>query len=86
MTIPEAVHLVLQAGAMGERRRAVRAEDGRAVRIVDLAQDLMRLSGLGPRQSCRSSIRACARARSSTRSLWEDAARCRRHGTRSVCA
>ena len=49
MTIPEAVTLVLQASALDEARdRIVMLEMGRPVRIVDLARNLIRLSGLEP--------------------------------------
>lgn len=47
MTIPEAAQLVLQAGAMGEGGEVFVLDMGRPVRIVDLARDLIRLSGLG---------------------------------------
>lgn len=48
MTIPEAVHLVLQAASMGQGGEAFLLDMGQQVRIVDLAEDLIRLSGLEP--------------------------------------
>ncbi|MFM8321730.1 MAG: polysaccharide biosynthesis protein, partial [Chloroflexota bacterium] len=48
MTIPEAVHLVLQASAMGKGGEVFVLNMGEQIRIVDLTEDLIRLSGLEP--------------------------------------
>ncbi|MBN1439824.1 MAG: polysaccharide biosynthesis protein [Anaerolineales bacterium] len=48
MTIPEAVHLVLQAAILGEGGETLLLRMGQPVRIVSLAEDLIRLSGLEP--------------------------------------
>lgn len=48
MTIPEAVQLVIQAGAMGEGGEVFVLDMGQPVRILDLAESLIRLSGLEP--------------------------------------
>lgn len=48
MTIPEAAQLVLQAGAMGEGGEIFVLDMGEPVRIVDLAKDMITLSGLRP--------------------------------------
>lgn len=48
MTIPEAVLLVLQAGAMGENGQVFVLDMGEPVKIVDLARQLIILSGLEP--------------------------------------
>jgi FlaA1/EpsC-like NDP-sugar epimerase len=45
MTIPEAARLVLQAAAIGESGQVLVLDMGEPVRIVDLARDLIRLSG-----------------------------------------
>ncbi|MEM8677951.1 MAG: nucleoside-diphosphate sugar epimerase/dehydratase [Planctomycetota bacterium] len=46
MTIPEASRLVIQAGAIGEGGEIFVLDMGNPVRIVDLAEDMIRLSGL----------------------------------------
>ena len=48
MTIPEACQLVMQAGAMGEGGEIFILDMGEPVKIVDLARDLIILSGLRP--------------------------------------
>lgn len=46
MTIPEAVQLVLQAGALGQGGEVFVLDMGEPIRIEDLAKDLIKLSGL----------------------------------------
>jgi FlaA1/EpsC-like NDP-sugar epimerase len=48
MTIPEAVSLILQAGASETSGDIYVLDMGEPVRIVDLANDMVRLSGLNP--------------------------------------
>jgi len=48
MTIPEAAQLVLQAGGLGENGSVYVLDMREPVRIVDLAEELIRLSGLEP--------------------------------------
>jgi FlaA1/EpsC-like NDP-sugar epimerase len=48
MTIPEAVSLVVQAGAIGGRGQVFVLDMGEPVKIVDLARDMIRLSGRQP--------------------------------------
>jgi FlaA1/EpsC-like NDP-sugar epimerase len=49
MTIPEAVSLVVQAGAIGGRGQVFVLDMGEPVKIIDLAQNMIRLSGKQPR-------------------------------------
>jgi len=48
MTIPEAVYLVLQAASIGDSSEIFMLNMGEQVRILDLAEDLIKLSGLEP--------------------------------------
>jgi FlaA1/EpsC-like NDP-sugar epimerase len=48
MTIPEAVQLVVQAGAIGGRGQIYVLDMGDPVKIVDLAESMIRLSGREP--------------------------------------
>lgn len=48
MTIPEAVQLVLQAAAIGEGGELFVLDMGEPLRIIDLAREMIRLSGLEP--------------------------------------
>jgi FlaA1/EpsC-like NDP-sugar epimerase len=53
MTIPEACQLVLQASTMGKGGEIFVLDMGEPVRIVDLARNLILLSGLRPEQDIR---------------------------------
>ncbi len=48
MTIPEAAQLVMQAGAMAERCQVFVLDMGKPVKILDLAENLVRMAGLTP--------------------------------------
>jgi FlaA1/EpsC-like NDP-sugar epimerase len=47
MTIPEAARLVIQAAAIGESGQVLVLDMGEPVKIVDLARDMIKLSGHG---------------------------------------
>lgn len=53
MTIPEAAQLIIQAGAIGEGGEIFILDMGTPVRIVDMAGDLIRLSGKEPDKDIR---------------------------------
>jgi FlaA1/EpsC-like NDP-sugar epimerase len=74
MTIPEAVHLVLQAGGMGRGGELFVLKMGEPLRIVELAEDLIRLSGLSPEDVpiVYTGLRAGEKLQES---LWEESAR-----------
>ncbi|MFH1847760.1 MAG: nucleoside-diphosphate sugar epimerase/dehydratase, partial [Candidatus Omnitrophota bacterium] len=48
MTIPEAAALVMEAGLMGQGGEIFILEMGKQIKILDLAHDMIRLSGLEP--------------------------------------
>ena len=48
MTIPEACQLILQAGAMEEGGEIFILDMGTAIKITDMARDLIRLYGFEP--------------------------------------
>ena len=48
MTIPEASHLILQAAAIGSGSQLFLLDMGEPVKILDLAEDMIRLSGFEP--------------------------------------
>lgn len=48
MSIPEAAQLILQAGAMGKGGEIFILDMGKPIKILDMARDLIRLSGFEP--------------------------------------
>jgi FlaA1/EpsC-like NDP-sugar epimerase len=71
MTIPEAVHLVLQASAMGQGGEAFILNMGEQVRILELAEDLIRLSGLEPGRDVEIAFTGIRPGEKLSEDLWE---------------
>ena len=72
MTIPEAVNLVLQAGSMASGGELYVLRMGEQVRIVELAEDLIRLSGLEPRKDIDIVFTGIRPGEKLSESLWDD--------------
>jgi len=72
MTIPEAVHLVLQSAAMGNGGEVFLLNMGKPVRILDLAEDLIRLSGLEPGKDIEIAFTGIRPGEKLSEDLWEE--------------
>lgn len=72
MTIPEAVHLVLQAASMGQGGEVFMLNMGQPVRILDLAEDLIRLSGLEPHRDIEIAFTGIRPGEKLREDLWEE--------------
>ncbi|HUE98774.1 MAG TPA: nucleoside-diphosphate sugar epimerase/dehydratase [Anaerolineales bacterium] len=71
MTIPEAVYLVLQAASMENGGETFVLNMGEPIRILSLAEDLIRLSGLEPHRDIEISYTGIRPGEKLTEELWE---------------
>jgi FlaA1/EpsC-like NDP-sugar epimerase len=72
MTIPEAVYLVLQAASMENGGEVFVLNMGKPVRIVDLAEDLIKLSGLEPHKDIEIAYTGIRVGEKLVEELWEE--------------
>ena len=71
MTIPEAAYLVLQASSMENGGETFVLNMGEPVRILDLAEDLIRLSGLEPHRDVEIAYTGIRPGEKLTEELWD---------------
>jgi FlaA1/EpsC-like NDP-sugar epimerase len=72
MTIPEAVYLVLQASSMQNGGEVFVLNMGKPVRILDLAEDLIKLSGLEPHKDIEITFTGIRPGEKLVEELWDE--------------
>jgi len=72
MTIPEAVYLVLQASSMQNGGEVFVLNMGKPVRILDLAEDLIKLSGLEPSKDIEITFTGIKPGEKLAEELWDE--------------
>jgi FlaA1/EpsC-like NDP-sugar epimerase len=72
MTIPEAVYLVLQSASMENGGEVFALNMGKPVRILDLAEDLIKLSGLEPNKDIEIVFTGIRVGEKLVEELWEE--------------
>ena len=72
MTIPEAVYLVLQAASMENGGETFVLNMGEPIRVLNLAEDLIRLSGLEPQRDIEILYTGIRRGEKLVEELWEE--------------
>ena len=72
MTIPEAVYLVLQAASMENGGETFVLNMGEPIRVLSLAEDLIRLSGLEPHRDIEIEFTRIRPGEKMTEELWDD--------------
>jgi FlaA1/EpsC-like NDP-sugar epimerase len=72
MTIPEAVYLVLQAASMENGGETFVLNMGEPIRVLSLAEDLIRLSGLEPHRDIEIEFTGRRPGEKMTEELWDE--------------
>ena len=70
MTIPEACSLVLQTGGVGENGKSYLLDMGEPVKIIDLAKQIIKFSGLEPYKDIDIKIMGCRKGERLIEPLW----------------
>lgn len=70
MTIPEACSLVLETGGVGENGKSYLLDMGESVKIIDLAEQIIKFSGLEPYKDIEIKIIGCREGERTTEPLW----------------